>query len=378
MRQPIAGCSSPSDCPTSCIVLSVQWLAVHAWNTGGSLARPAGQPGTAGQAAEEFRALAVQLQEACAPAGAAQLRRMRASLAAADMAGRLGQEPTELTDPAAVPAASNLAATMQAAALPAGVTCSSDAVAPVQPADAAPGATPAQEPVPAAEAGAEEASGSIAASPAGAAVPAASMLAVEVQPHSRGATRCSPSGSAAAAGSCIPAAPAGAQQPQLMASAEQPGHTQQAPADHTAPQPAVLPMPAAAATESQPELMDAAPAIQQEGNGEDSLSEDSADEGPTWLDAVFAAQKRVFGGGAAAGGQAKRQAVQGPHGSIASHARPQAPAAFAVQQLAGRKQQQQSQPQQQSKPAPSVAEDDGADALSLGDSMGGSGGFMGL
>jgi hypothetical protein len=126
--------------------------------------------------------------------------------------------------------------------------------------------------------------------------------------------------------------------------------------------------------------MDAAPAIQQEGNGEDSLSEDSADEGPTWLDAVFAAQKRVFGGGAAAGGQAKRQAVQGPHGSIASHARPQAPAAFAVQQLAGRKQQQQSQPQpqQQSKPAPSVAEDDGADALSLGDSMGGSGGFMGL
>jgi hypothetical protein len=97
---------------------------------------------------------------------------------------------------------------------------------------------------------------------------------------------------------------------------------------------------------------------------------------PGWTQSLLL--RSVFGGGAAAGGQAKRQAVQGPHGSIASHARPQAPAAFAVQQLAGRKQQQQSQPQQQSKPAPSVAEDDGADALSLGDSMGGSGGFMGL
>jgi hypothetical protein len=127
--------------------------------------------------------------------------------------------------------------------------------------------------------------------------------------------------------------------------------------------------------------MDEAPVMQQEG--EDSLSEDSADEAPTWLDAVFAAQKRVFGGGAAAGGQVKRQAVQGPHDGIASHPRPQAPAALTAQQLAGRKQQpqqqgQQQQQQQQHKPTHNMEEEDGADALSLGDSMGGGGSFMPL
>ena len=108
--------------------------------------------------------------------------------------------------------------------------------------------------------------------------------------------------------------------------------------------------------------------------GEADMSESDSDgEEPDadsgWLGAVFAAQKRVMGGGSTGGRQAKRRAVERCSGAPAgASAAPGVDAGRAPGRVGA-----------QAAPAPSAA--DNADALSIGDSLpGGAGvlGFLGL
>lgn len=128
-----------------------------------------------------------------------------------------------------------------------------------------------------------------------------------------------------------------------------------APAAMAPPAPAAAAPPAVSAPVAGPSALAAAAAAALASAAEGELSDDDSDaeQGAGWLGAVMAAQQRVMGGG----GPAKRQAV-------AAAGRP---AAHVAQE-----------------PAPKPADGDGPEALSLGDSEqvagphGGRLGFMGL
>lgn len=288
--------------------LPPQWLAVHAWNAGSKL-RGAGQ-------AVQLMQMAVQLLEACAPAGSEQLGWMKAALAlAAATPGNVafqqgGRQQEASQEPAA------------------GAAAAEQPCSPKQLLGERPPAVPAALPDPPAAGTSSDASLPAADLPAGALAPQITLAEAEAPAAAAAPAMHQPTGTAAA----------------TAAAAAMPG------AGHS------LASAAAAALESAEH---------------DSLSEDETDgEGGCggWLGAVMNAQKRakLAAGGGSAGKPAKRLGVPGLQ-------RGNAPAA--TQAAVPR-----TKAAMPARPAAAAWDEWGPEALSLDSDMpaGGPGAFMGL
>lgn len=416
-----------------------QWLAAHAWNTGGSLVQAGGA--TAGSAsnagsscAAQLLQEAVKLMQACSPASSGQVTRMEAALAAAgpglvgsmDHEGNMDEveqpeqpclaEPEAETKPEAEaapllslpgqpagPAAVASPGPAAVAASPPAASSGSSAGLPQPPSVAHWGAVGAEGPevqanfalkAPAVSVSSVAGAGcSVSASPAGPAATAAALPTV----HEAACLAGQPSCDAAAPASLeFPAASSS-----LCAMLRSGGGVRSHPA---APAPPPAPVPAQPAVPAPPASAPVPTPADEQGGLSESDAEEGSEGGPTWLDAVFAAQKRALGGAGAVGQarQAKRrQGMQAPAGgsSFGGGAAPTArggvpaPAAarhggmpLAPLQAAaapavptgpqGLHRQQPEAPQAQAGaaaggPQAGAAAEDDADVLSLGDSMGG-------
>lgn len=368
----------------------VQWLAAHAWNSGFRLAQSA----AGAEQSTAFMAIAVRLLEACGPAGSDQLRRMQSALnSAADMGQRSGggatahaslqgqQNRMNDANPTHTSAGPPAAPT---ATRPPGeeavqVSAQQPASGDDEPADSEAAAGPADQ----ADAAAAD------ARPSGIAIPsfrdvkqAERRQAAAINPFSDGAAGAAARQAAARpSGAVNPLAfldnaparhaaatrfkvPAAAAAPATLAAAATAVHVahQPAPAGMAAPKPDA--MPTAAVLKAGSSGLAAAAAAALASAAEDSMSEDEGDtaQGAGWLGAVMAAQQRAMGSAPA------KRAAAGPPGRAAPAVRQPAAAAKA----ATVKRQDAADP----------AEEDGPEALSLGDSeqsaRHGTLGFMGL
>lgn len=349
-------------------------------------------------------AAAVELLEACAPAGADQLCRMRAALAAMPSApaGGLGQgtggAPAGGSSQSLGAAVDGAAPPGQPGAAPPLVPLSGPAIpdaADFSFMDSDAGLQPKQRQLAGAGAAAADAAapaGPAGARPTGIAIPSFREVQQAERQRAAPGNLFRPSGGAVGAAP-QPAAPrpsgtinplafvdgtpaqagAAAAAPSLKAPAAAAAAAEMdagvsRPLPAAAPPAIAPPAPAAAAPPAVPaagqSALAAAAAAALASAAEGELSEDDSDaeQGAGWLGAVMAAQQRVMGGG----GPAKRQAVAAAAGRPTAERR-------AVAAVAG----------VAHKSAPAPADGDGPDVLSLGDSeqvagQGGRLGFMGL
>ncbi|KAL4458491.1 hypothetical protein ABPG75_013356 [Micractinium tetrahymenae] len=336
----------PQDCRDAAWAAHCKWLAAHAWNGGSSLARAASSADRGGcggdSCAAQLLGEAVKLQALCGPAGSAQLRRMQA--AASGLACSL-QEQEHAVDPANQ-------AVGHVPCSPAGkVPAGEEAMQPQRSAAVASQQVEAES-LAAASGGSN---GAQAAPPAAAADSPGAQAVVVMVP----AVVASPSaGQAASASADV--------EPAVASAVEASG-------------PSGLPAPPTSAQISAGGALLPLAAVQADAAADaDMLSDSDGDEagGPTWLDAVFAAQKRVLGGGVAGPAQAKRRALHPPAlvvsnrgGTIdppaaAAPLRGRTPLAAAASMQAEQARKHQ---QQQQQPAQLMTENDAdsADALSL-------------
>ena len=380
-QRQLSGVPRESQCPVW--AACCRWLAAHAWNAGATLAQGGDGSGLAG----EFLSAAVLLQETCAPAGAQQLRRMRAALAAKDAApsggGTAADVPSSTAQhagagqPVAVesqqdsPMQQESLAIPEAAASPAALGMAADS-----PASAAAAALPAassgvrgsavQPTEHTSPAGQEMQPQSVPASPASSPAPPPTE-----QPP---ALLQAPPPTLPALLAVLPPAPASSDAQPVPARAPPSPAVAHKPDSAPAPGPPSLAAPAARKPQLAPapapfSLAAAAAAAAAEAE-EDAASEGSAGEeeegGGSWLDAVFAAQQRARATGgpptrhAAAAGRAGASGVAG--GISVDGA-----AAFAAPSLRA---QQAAVPKQA---VVAAAEEDDADALSLAGSLPGLG-----
>lgn len=283
-----------------------KWLAAHAWNAGGSLARSASSAdGCGSNCAAQLLAEAVKLRALCGPDGDAVLQRMQSALAASALAGSVQQQ----RDPTAGPVdaqGTQPAASTQSDAARSPVAARLSAMQTLLPQQGAEGSDShgKQGPLVAA-------SGCPVRAPDALPVAAADVCVADVVAGAVPAATAAPAEASVQAARC----PA---QPATAASA---GGSAGMPAPlsaHAGSRSASLPVAAVQATAT----ADA-----------DMLSDSDGDDAgnPTWLEAVFAAQKRVLGSSAAGPVPAKRRALQPQALAVPNHKHVRAVPAVGVQ-----------------------------------------------
>lgn len=272
-----------------------KWMAVYSWNAGSKGARSASSAeGHGNGCAAQLLGEAVRLQALCAPCGAARLERMQSALAASGLAGMVLQQE----EPRAGLVAPQEA--QPAASTEVKVACSPVAATP----SGGQNLQPQHEVGGGSSHGME---GSPAAAPDGSeqafhAIPAA--VAAADACTGQAVTGALPAAASARGQASAPAAAARVDaEPSVAACAAGPARIPSHLSAHDGSSTASLP----AAGEKPADTADA-----------DMLSDSNSDDAgkPTWLDAVFAAQRRVLGSDAAGRGQAKRRALQPPVRSV--------------------------------------------------------------